>query len=74
MIALCYIVFQTINSVLFHHRLCSVFFVKLIMVSVQNLYQLCHKPPRLLVYDNEFIAKTINEGNIDLTQYPAAKV
>ena len=25
------------------------FFFKLIMVSVQNLYQLCHKPPSLLV-------------------------
>ena len=24
--------------------------------------------------DNEFIAKTINEGNTDLEQYPAAKV
>ena len=24
--------------------------------------------------DNEFIAKTINEGNTDLAQYPAAKV
>ena len=24
--------------------------------------------------DNEFIAKTINKGNTDLTQYPAAKV
>ena len=24
--------------------------------------------------DNEFIAKTINEGNTDLKQYPAAKV
>ena len=37
------------NSVLFHHRLCSVFFVKVIMVSVQNMYQLCHKPPGFLV-------------------------
>ena len=24
--------------------------------------------------DNEFIAKTINEGSTDLTQYPAAKM
>ena len=24
--------------------------------------------------DNEFIAKTINEGNADLAQYPCAKV
>ena len=24
--------------------------------------------------DNEFIAKTINEGNTDLVQYPAVKV
>ena len=24
--------------------------------------------------DNEFIAKTINEGNTDLAQYPGAKV
>ena len=47
--------------------------------------RLCENPPetaailtrvifQFFMTDNEFIAKSINEGNIDLAQYPAAKV
>ena len=52
---------------------------------VQAHIPLCEYPPEtaailtrdifwFFMSDNEFIAKTINEGNTDLAQYPAAKV
>ena len=53
--------------------------------AVQMHIPLCEYPPEtaailtrdifwFFMTDNEFIAKTINEGNTDLAQYPAAKV
>ena len=53
--------------------------------AVQAHIPLCEYPPEtaailtrdifwFFMTDNEFITKTINEGNTDLTQYPAAKV
>ena len=52
---------------------------------VQAHITLCQYPPEtatiltrdifwFFMSDNEFIAKTIGEGNKDLAQYPAAKV
>ena len=52
---------------------------------VQVHIPLCEYPPEtaailtrdifwFFMTDNEFIAKTINEGNTDLAQYPSAKV
>ena len=53
--------------------------------AVQVNIPLCEYPPEtaailpkdifwFFITDNELIAKTINEGNIDLAQYPAAKI